>query len=139
MAFINWNDRYLTHVAVFDEHHQRLFQLINDLYEGVMACSNLEEERKITKKTLAELVAYAKEHFTSEESLMEEYSYPEFAKHKQEHEEFFSQLEAFISEYRENAVGLSNEIFIFMREWISKHILETDGYYKEFFQEKGVK
>jgi len=138
MSFIRWDDRYLTHISKFDEQHQHLFKLINELHNGVLACSTLEEEKEITKRTLAELVTYAQEHFGAEEDLMQTYSYPQFGEHQNEHEQFCLRVSELVHDYITNPAGLSLDVFLFLRDWITKHVTETDIHYVSFFKEQGV-
>lgn len=139
MSFIRWHDKYMTGIQKFDEQHQRLFSLINELYAGVIACHSIEEEKQITQKTLAELVRYAEEHFGAEEELMQQYSFPHFGDHKHEHELFFQNINKLIHECYSQAGGVSTDVFLFMRDWITKHVTETDIHYVSYFKEHGVK
>lgn len=129
----------MTGIQKFDEQHQRLFHLINELHAGVIACQSLEEEQKITQKTLHELVRYAEEHFTAEEELMQAYSFPQFEEHKHEHEQFCQNVDKLVQECHMQGAGLSTDVFLFLRDWITNHVTETDVYYVSFFKEHGVK
>ena len=75
MDFIEWKDSYSTGIALMDKHHQRLVALINQLYAGVFACEDVEQERALTASILVQLEDYAEYHFTVEEQLMSEYHF----------------------------------------------------------------
>lgn len=139
MSFIRWHDKYMTGIHKFDEQHQRFFCLINELYAGVIACQSLEEEKALTQQTLAELVRYAQEHFGAEEELMQHYAFPHLKEHKDEHEFFCRHINQLVNECNTLAGGVSTDVFVFMRDWITKHVTETDLHYVPFFKEHGVK
>lgn len=138
-VFIPWNDKFCTAISNLDEHHERLFELLNSLYFGVFACEELEQESELTRQTLAELESYAKYHFIAEEKLMQEHKYPDYLAHKREHEYFAKQVNSLQEKHQKGELALSFSTFEFIKEWLTNHILQTDRNYVPFLHEKGVK
>lgn len=91
MAFMEWSDKLLTGVREVDEQHKKLVALINELYDAMKQGKGKE----VIDKALDELVKYAGYHFSTEETLMTKYGYPELASHKREHENFKAKIKDF--------------------------------------------
>ena len=68
MDKIIWDERYTLGVEEIDSQHRRLFALLDRLHEAIGQGSDHEEMKKI----VMELVRYADEHFSAEESLMQD-------------------------------------------------------------------
>ncbi|HCJ56144.1 MAG TPA: hemerythrin [Clostridiaceae bacterium] len=139
MSFLQWNDKYLTHVEEFDAQHKHLFSLINQIYERVLQCHTLEQEKAITQEILAELIRYAEVHFKAEETMLQQYGYPGLEEHVKEHDAFRRKVDEFTQEYRAKAAGLSTDVFVFMKDWITEHVLRTDIEYTSFLKEKNAR
>jgi hemerythrin len=80
---------------------------------------------------LEEMFDYAKEHFTDEEELMQQYDYPESQAHKKQHDYFIRTAD----ELSSGKVS-PDEIAEFLNVWWTIHILKVDMKYKEFFKAK---
>jgi hemerythrin len=139
MEFFEWDEKYSTKVQEFDNDHKKLFDLFNGVYQQVFDCEDLEEERKLTKQTLFELLEYVKYHFTAEEELMLEFDYPEYVEHKKEHTYYINEVNKFVEQHNKGAAALSFPTFMFLKDWITKHILGRDKDYGQFFNDKGIK
>ena len=85
MKKVCWKDEYSVGVEKIDRQHRHLFEIINKLIDR----SGSSEDLKLVSETLTEMLNYAKEHFTTEEELMQEYGYPEIESHKEQHIYFF--------------------------------------------------
>ncbi len=139
MAFFNWDEKFSTNIQEFDAHHKELISLFNDVYEKVFACEDIDDERELTQQTLHRLAEYINYHFSAEESLMIKLGYPDYLAHKQQHEDYIKEVNKLEAEHKQGGVALSFVTFMFLKDWISKHILVVDKEYEKFFREKGVK
>lgn len=139
MVFLDWDEQYTTNVQKFDNDHKQLFIIFNGVYNQIFECESLEDERKLTKETLFDLLEYTKEHFTAEEEMMVKFSYTEYDEHKQEHDNFIIEVNKLLVQYNQGIVALSFPMFMLLKEWILNHIMVCDKKYGEFFNEKGVK
>jgi hemerythrin-like metal-binding protein len=132
MEKLYWKDEYSVGVEKLDRQHRRLFKIVNKLIERSAAFSDL----KLVPQTLTEMLNYAKEHFTDEEELMQEYGYPEIEPHKEQHAYFIKTTAELSINALNNQSMVSREIAEFLKLWWSLHILKTDMKYKEFFKAK---
>ncbi len=134
MDFIEWGEHLSVGVKVFDDEHKQLVQLVNKLNQALQAGS----AKKTMEEILQNLVNYTKIHFTHEEDYMVLYDYPEYAKHKQEHEALTNQVMDFLQRYNAGKASFSLELMNFLKDWLTKHILGSDKKYKDFFLAKNV-
>ena len=84
MAKVIWKDEYNLGIEKVDRQHQHLFEIINKIVDR----SGPSEDTELACETIMEMVNYAKEHFTDEEILMQQYDYPNLEAHKKEHNYF---------------------------------------------------
>lgn len=117
-----WDERYQTGEAQIDSEHQRLVELINSLIE----MQTTEEHPPEAPRVLAELVAYAAEHFAHEEALMALVGCdPRFsALHLAQHRQFVEQ----VGQMKEKTGGGPDYqgLLSFLTPWLAVHILGTD-------------
>lgn len=135
MTLINWEDRYSVKISKFDEQHQKLVGMINQLYEAMKVGKGQLELGKI----LEDLVDYTRKHFASEEALMLKHGYPNYTQHKASHDRLTQQVIEFKHQYDEGKIGLSVQMMNFLKEWLVNHILDEDKAYSNFFEAKGEK
>lgn len=134
MEFIEWGDHLSVGVTVFDNEHKQLVSLVNKLNHAVMTGS----AKKTMEEILKSLVNYTKIHFKHEEDYMVLYGYPEYEKHKKEHEDLTDQVMDFYTRYQEGKAVFSLELMNFLKDWLTNHILISDKKYKNFFLSKNV-
>src|SRR5208337_4187962 len=82
MALMAWSDKFSVNVAQFDEQHKKLVGMLNDLHDAMKQGKGSD----VTGNVLSGLVQYVVTHFAAEEKLMKEHAYPEYLKHKMEHD-----------------------------------------------------
>ncbi len=145
MAFLEWDPRFSVRIAEIDQQHKKLIGFINRLHESMQPAGNqnaLEtaiEELSAQATVINEMVEYSSYHFSTEEKYMRQYMYPDYEKHKKEHEYFINKVRTLKSDFDSGKAILSSQIMEFLKEWLSGHILGVDKKYEPFFQAKGLK
>lgn len=134
MALFTWNDRFTVKVEEFDNHHKKLMGLVNTLHENMM----LGKGRTVTEPILGELKEYTKYHFAAEEMKMAKYAYPGMNEHRKQHHELLKKLEDFYERYKKGEAELTIDLFMFLKDWLLKHIGKEDNDYAGFFNSQGV-
>ncbi|MGB4268596.1 MAG: bacteriohemerythrin [Spirochaetota bacterium] len=134
MEFIEWGEHLSVGVKVFDNEHKQLVALINKLNQALLAGS----AKKTMEEILKNLVNYTQIHFKHEEDYMILYDYPEYEKHKREHDALTDQVMDFYTRYQAGKTVFSLELMNFLKDWLTNHILISDKKYKNFFQSKNV-
>lgn len=127
MAIIKWRDSYSTGVQQFDDEHHKIVELINDMFE-MMRDKN---DQAAVEKLLSEVITYTEYHFDNEEKILDERGYPELTQHKKEHEKLKAEVINFKEKLNNDFDNSYRELYKFLREWLTNHILECDMKYSE--------
>ncbi len=134
MELFPWEDRYGVGIEKIDNQHRKLVGILNMLYEEMQQGTGHEA----LGLALDNLVQYTNEHFLSEESMMKLYEYPDYPMHKEKHESMKKHVLKLAEQYRAGAVKSPIQITNFLKDWLKKHILETDKKYGPFLKDKGA-
>jgi len=130
MVCVEWREEFRVGVEEVDAQHQRLFAMLAGLRAGI--------ERQAADTELGalidDLVAYLKEHFDHEETLLR--GHPRWAEHHRQHWRFTENILHFIRDSRraEGRGGnrLAREMHDFLCSWLQEHIVVMD---RNYFQE----
>jgi hemerythrin len=133
MTLFTWNKIYSVGNERMDAQHQRLFEIANRFHDAF--------EKKLGTSTLCaifdELVDYTQTHFAEEEQLMRAGHYPDFDRHKENHEK----LVGLVAWYREALArgepGIEERAMGFIRTWLTGHILGMDTKYRDYVEPSG--
>jgi hemerythrin len=134
MAIITWTELYSVGVERFDQQHQKLFAIVNELHDAMSSGRGQMELKNI----LDQLIDYTQTHFAAEEKLMREYHYPDLEKHCQRLKELTQQVLDFKTKYDSGKIGLSIQLTQFLKDWLANHILGEDMQYSAFFQSLNI-
>jgi len=91
-----WTERYKVNVALLDQQHQELFDVVNELEQAL----RVGEGHIAIDRVLDKLLTYAGLHFAAEESLMERHHFPGLPTHRLQHEMFRKKLLTFLENHR---------------------------------------
>ncbi len=122
MSLFVWKPEYSVNEATLDSHHQKLFSVLNSVYENVM---NSPEVDCVLPKidALSEITKY---HFSAEEQYMREKLYSGLAEHTEKHREFSHTIEALRTSYHDNNLETARNLIIVLGEWLLGHVLKED-------------
>jgi methyl-accepting chemotaxis protein len=134
MTLIDWNDALSVNIQEIDRHHRKLMDLINSVYQGMM----LDKGKDFIGKILNELLEYTAYHFDYEEKLFNQYGYPETSGHIEKHRKLVAKVKGFVDDFNSGNAKVDHELLMFLRSWLTNHIMGTDQEYSEFFNSKGV-
>lgn len=118
---IQWSDNLKTGIAVIDEQHQQLFDMISNL------------DRFITSKdtflvAIIALQTYVSTHFKTEEDYMKCVNYPDYENHKARHDKFVEDYKVLLK--KRNTVNgfldLGPEFVSFLENWVTEHYANED-------------
>lgn len=134
MAFFDWQDDYSVNVVEIDEQHKKLVGMLNDLFTALKA----GDGREALEKILNGLVEYTVTHFATEERLMKKAGYPGYLEHKEKHEKMAAKVLDFVQKYQTNEMKSPIEISNFLKDWLKKHIMNTDKAYGPYLNGYGI-
>jgi len=136
MSLMHWDESFSVGIEKFDEEHQQLVAMLNELFEAVQAGRGREGLGEIMDR----LIDYTKFHFANEEHYLLKHGYPDLEAHKEEHRILTRQVEEMLRKYRSGATAmLSMEVLHFLKSWLTNHIKGTDKQYGGYLQERGLK
>lgn len=126
---LHWRADFETGIEDIDFQHHYFLNLINRLARQFLRA----EDDDYRAALIAELNAYARFHFISEENLMRRDGYPELAHHRRLHDELIDELSS-----REQALELAHaegreaDIVEFLVAWFTHHTSQEDRRCAEF-------
>lgn len=111
-----------------------LISLINELHVATEAGKGASEAKSILKK----LINYAKAHFIYEESLFTNSDYVHTDEHLLSHRNIEGQLSELLEKSKVFDFDLSEELMVFLKNWLNNHILKEDMSYSEILVKNKV-
>jgi hemerythrin len=129
-----WSEIYSVKIGIVDTQHKNLVNILNELHQAMLGAQGKDKVGQV----LLNLIKYSQVHFAMEEKLMQSHGYTDFPAHKAEHDQLASTVLEFQRKFLSNEVGLTVEMMDFLKDWLSKHILDSDKKYGPFLNAKGV-
>ena len=132
---ISWTDDLSVGIAIIDEQHKVLVNLINELNSAMRQ----RKSDAVLVGVLGRLKEYTVKHFATEEEFFDRHGYPDAPSHKKAHQELVGQVLAFEQELKSGRAKVTMEIMRFLKDWLVGHIMGTDKRYSSFLNGKGVR
>ncbi len=133
---ISWDEKFSVGIPEIDEQHKKLFQIIENVFDGFTAGAEIEKE--MLKTAFDKVLDYTRFHFATEERYFDLYNYPDAKNHKARHAKLIEETVALRRQYTEGAPGVTFELLDFLTSWLQKHILLHDKHYAPFLKSKIV-
>ncbi len=127
-----WNDSLVIGIEELDEHHKQLVSLLNSVYSNF----TLGADKSGLSSIITELIRYTKYHFSAEEKWMKDHQYPGIEKHIEEHSRFYERVSRFQNDFAAGNALLTLDLFQFLQNWLTVHILNTDAAMGRFAREE---
>lgn len=134
MAIAIWSSRFETGISIIDTQHKALFAAVNKLADSFKAGTSGNQ----VKESLAFLVKYTAEHFSTEEKYMQDMNYPKLTSHMAEHAQLIRKAQELQANLAEGK-PITMNVTIFLADWLKHHINEVDMGYVDFVKEKNRK
>jgi hemerythrin len=134
-TFVEWTDNLSVGIQEIDEQHKVLINLINRLFNETIVN---QASSKVTEQVLQELVEYTLVHFAVEESLFRIFDYPGIETHMAIHAGLKAQVIELQKKVREGQ-EVNTDLLMFLKKWLTNHILQEDQRYAPFLISQGVK
>lgn len=134
MSMMQWSPAFSTNIKQFDDQHKKLVEMVNQLHDGMKVGKGSE----VLGPILNSLISYTASHFADEEKLMQQHGYPDFAKHKAEHDKLTKQVLDLQKQYQTTKTALSMAVMTFLKDWLVNHIQGNDKKYGPFLKSKGI-
>ena len=141
---IVWDKKFELGIPTIDAQHERLVELCNNLYQGIIRQKNSGNAawQSALSDTLRETVDYILVHFRDEEKLLAAIGYEQINEHKQQHQEFVAKTTETIANFDMATFQTAFDFVKFLYEWVLRHIAYEDKLYvkpvKEYMKKRGA-
>lgn len=125
-----WSPLFVLGIAEIDAQHQRLVQMINELYRSMSSGSEAEDIARLVDG----LLEYTVNHFHYEEELFAKRKYPQATEHTAEHEAFRDRALEFREALGQGDPTLGPRLMTLLTEWLTHHIMESDRAYVPYLR-----
>lgn len=122
MSLLAWNDMFSVGVLEIDNQHKQLIEITNRLNEAMTA----DRDHQALSGILSDLLAYTQTHFAYEERLMDQYRYADREQHLLEHRKLVQIVVDFQRKFAQGEVDLTSDLMALLRDWLSRHIMNSD-------------
>lgn len=134
MEIIKLDDDSRTGVRDIDDQHGELVEILNRLHASMLQ----DTDRSDLEGLVSQLVEHTRVHFSYEEELMTLHGYPDYARHKEEHDRLLAHILDFSERFKSGDLLLTFGIMIDLKGWAEVHIRKSDRLLGAFLNEKDV-
>ena len=126
MESFHWDEHYVTGLANVDKQHHYLVDVINQF--GELVTQSEAPAYDDIQRVFGELLAYARYHFTLEESLMCDAGVDSrhLEHQRREHSDFLHEVTRLHANISPEDPGKAKPLLKFLTAWLAHHILESD-------------
>ena len=126
-----FDNSHLVGVAIIDEQHRRLVQMVNHINRSIKeGCTE-----QALREQLVALIAYTRTHFDTEHALMLEHGYSGQGIHDRQHSELLRQAEQLVERLMP---GDELTLLQTLKDWLVGHILNSDKPLGAYLVGRGV-
>ena len=123
MKLLAWKPEYSVGIEAVDFEHQEMIDLINRLYDEMKGSRDADS----IDRFLGNIHATISAHFALEERVMQRSNYPEYAAHKDDHEDLLDQIrdlmDVFAMDPEKGILVLQQQ----MSAWFASHFSTFDA------------
>ena len=120
-----WRDEYKLNIETIDEQHCNLFELSHSVMNRIYETQDFD----LIEQSLLTFRAAVLVHFAEEESLLQEYDYPELSSYCSKNQHLLEQFDRFKVSLNKDQVINELEFVHFFNDWLMQHILIEDRRY----------
>lgn len=132
MELFKWSGKMSVGIQEIDDQHQNLINIINKLFKAMLA----GKAQKIINEIVDELIEYADYHFDTEEKYFDQHGYPDSHQHTLQHSFYKDEILLFKKEILNGKSTVPMQVFNFLKDWLTNHIMKSDKKYAEFLENK---
>jgi hemerythrin len=122
---LSWSPKYSVNNDELDSHHQKMFHILNTVYEDVMNSHEVDSFVSIIDNFLA----LARHHMSIEEQHMRENGYHDIDAHIETHREFSHKIETLRTTPHEDNLEAIKELIAVLGIWLLNHVIKEDHKY----------
>jgi hemerythrin len=123
MPLLQWKDSYSVGIEAVDYEHRELIDLINKLYDELMA----RGEPLTAEGFFGDLIKAISAHFALEERFMRERGYDQLQQHKADHEQLLDDINNITDDFERGAATNRGDLTARLDSWFSRHFETHDA------------
>ena len=128
-----WSSRLEVGIPSIDNQHRELVSMLARLFDAMQSGAG----SSVLGEILGSLEHYAQKHFAEEEALMAQHDYHDRDSHRAAHAIFQRKVNDLKEQHAQNDQGgLSVQVVLFLRNWLTEHIANVDQLLGDFLQEQ---
>lgn len=128
-----WKNNYDLGIEDIDLQHRFFLNLINRLADELRMTTDSSRRAAL----IAELNAYARFHFVSEENMMAKANYPQLGEHRRHHLDLISELNSKEAMLQLDATDQrAADVIDFLVDWFLRHTTGEDRRFAEFYHRR---
>lgn len=131
---IGWQESYNLNIEEIDVQHKKLLAIANELYDLIQGDTELYKNN--VSKALKKLTDYTIYHFSSEETFMRKYGYPQSDLHKMQHDQFIQEVNSQIKKLANPSQNDGLRLYSYLVKWVINHIAKSDKVWANFVTSK---
>lgn len=137
---VDWSADLETGIAVVDQQHRQYFVLLNNYLEKASAQPADDSGFFDLLEKFDFLQKYAREHFSTEESLMQEAGFPNLDAHRWEHRYFEHHVGELYERLKDGgfSLQLAHDVNYYINEWFVEHIRLADMAFVGFLHDEAA-
>ena len=129
MPIVTWKDEFRVGVALIDEDHKRLVDIINRMHDVLSSgCDG-------AARLCDELIEHTLVHFAHEEQWFDPLNYPRAAQHRRMHDKLKERIVVYRADLERDP---SLDKFVQFTDWLTHHIAGEDHAYGAWLNTQGI-
>ena|ERR1035438_824133 len=133
MALLTWSNKYSVGVKAIDDQHATFLRMVNELHAAMIR----GQAQSVAGPLLRKLANYARDHFSTEEKLMETAKFPGLAQHRAKHQELLARVGEYVARYEKGDHTIFVPLLKFLGDWLTNHLQQTDQEYEQWLNDHG--
>lgn len=134
MTLLTWNHACTVGVRALDDQHGILMDTMNELRQAMVHGTGQEPMNALIDR----LIEFTRMHFSSEERLMQQSSFPGLPEHRAEHLRLIALLRDAAHRLQRGEAGPLHSLLSQLRDGYMDHIAGQDQQYGPWLNERGV-
>jgi hemerythrin-like metal-binding protein len=123
MPLLEWKANYSVGIEAVDFEHKELIELINKLYDQLIA----RGEPLVASAFFGDLIRAISAHFALEERFMRERGYDQFRQHKADHERLLDDILGIMDDFDRDETTNRADLTARLDAWFSRHFETHDS------------
>ena len=128
---MKWRPDFELGIPEIDGQHRKIVELINTLNDAFMK----DQTKTVVGRILDEMADYADYHFKTEEKLFKDKNFPFAKEHIAQHQGFIKKVQDYKRQF-EAGTSVTFRVLVFLRKWLTDHILDSDREYVDIVKRK---